>query len=167
MGPKTFQPALAGGAFIGVLSALPIVQAGNCCCCLWIVSGGLIAAWMMQQNHPRSITVGDGALGGFLAGVFGSIVWLIVSVPIQALTAGMQSRWVERLAERAQDLPDEVRKGLEAMQDTEMTVVGLIVQFFFWLVLSMIFGTIGGMLGALFFKKGEPPPGSVEILPPA
>ena len=36
--PK-FQPALYGGLFIGVLSALPIINIGNCCC-LWVTAGG-------------------------------------------------------------------------------------------------------------------------------
>ena len=38
------QPALWGGVFIGVLSALPIVNFGNCCCCLWVICGGALAA---------------------------------------------------------------------------------------------------------------------------
>ena len=46
------QPALWGGLFIGVLSALPLVNAGNCCCCLWVVCGGVLAAYLRQQNSP-------------------------------------------------------------------------------------------------------------------
>ena len=34
------QPALYGGLFIGVLSALPVVNIGNCCC-LWFAGGGV------------------------------------------------------------------------------------------------------------------------------
>ena len=45
------QPAFYGGLFIGVLSALPLVNAGNCCCCLWVVAGGVLAAYLRQQNH--------------------------------------------------------------------------------------------------------------------
>jgi uncharacterized protein YqgC (DUF456 family) len=167
MSPSKLQPALAGGAFIGVLSALPILQAGNCCCCLWIISGGLIAAWLMQQNHPRPVTVGDGALVGFFAGIVGAVVWAIVSVPVQLATSPMQARWIERLMDRAQDMPENVRLALEAMRDREMGVIGLVLGFLLWLILGMIFATIGGMLGAVFFKKNEPPPGTVDILPPA
>ena len=32
------QPVLLGGLFLGVLSALPIISAGNCCC-LWTLGG--------------------------------------------------------------------------------------------------------------------------------
>jgi len=58
--PK-FQPALFGGLFIGVLSALPIINIGNCCC-LWVIGGGVLATYLMQQNHPYPIAAADGAL---------------------------------------------------------------------------------------------------------
>ena len=40
MDSARLQPALLGGIFIGVMSALPIINAGNCCCCLWVLAGG-------------------------------------------------------------------------------------------------------------------------------
>ena len=49
------QPALLGGVFIGVLSALPIVQLCNCCC-VWIVGGGALAAYLQQQNQPMPLS---------------------------------------------------------------------------------------------------------------
>lgn len=156
--PRKLQPALAGGAFIGVLSALPIVQAGNCCCCLWIISGGVLAAWLMQQNHPYPIEAGDGAIGGFLAGIVSAVVWLVVSLPLQAVTAPMQAQWVERLLDRAQEMPEEVRVLIESMRDREMTLVGMALGFFLYLLLGIIFSTIGGLLGAVFFRRSEPPP---------
>ena len=57
---------------MGVLSALPIVAGGNVCCCMWIISGGFLAAYLDSQNTSRSLTVGRGALVGFLAGVAGA-----------------------------------------------------------------------------------------------
>ena len=60
--PK-LQPALYGGLFIGVLSALPIINIGNCCC-LWVIGGGVLATYLMQQNHPYPIAAADGALVG-------------------------------------------------------------------------------------------------------
>ena len=50
------QPALIGGLVMGVLSALPIISAGNVCCCLWVVSGGAIAAYLFQQERAAPIT---------------------------------------------------------------------------------------------------------------
>ena len=52
------QPAFYGGLLIGVLSALPIVSAGNCCCCLWVVAGGMLAVYLRQRGSPESKPVG-------------------------------------------------------------------------------------------------------------
>ena len=68
------QPALYGGLFIGVLSALPLVNVGNCCCCLWVVCGGVLAVYLRQQNSPFAVTSAEGALVGLLAGLFGGVI---------------------------------------------------------------------------------------------
>ena len=57
--------ALLGGVFIGVFSALPIINIANCCC-LWIIGGGVLAAYLAQQNSPRSLSAGQGAWFGLL-----------------------------------------------------------------------------------------------------
>jgi len=60
--PSYGQPAFIGGLVMGVLSALPLVSAGNICCCLWVVTGGLVAAYLLQQNQAMPISPADGAL---------------------------------------------------------------------------------------------------------
>jgi len=40
---------------LSVLSALPLISAGNLCCCLWVISGGLVAAYLLQQNQSTPI----------------------------------------------------------------------------------------------------------------
>ena len=52
---------------MGVLSALPIVAVGNFCCCLWVVCGGAVAAYVLQQNQQMPVTPGDAALAGLLS----------------------------------------------------------------------------------------------------
>ena len=90
------QPALWGGLFIGVLSALPLVNAGNCCCCLWVLMGGALAAYLRQQNNPYQIDAAEGAIVGLMAGAMGGVVSTILSIPIQMLTGPMQEEWMER-----------------------------------------------------------------------
>src|SRR6186997_2833308 len=96
MAPAKLQPALLGGVTIGVLSALPVINIANCCCA-WILFGGALAAYLMQQNHPEPIQVGDGAIVGLLAGVTGAFVWLVLSIPIGIAMAPMQSRMTQRV----------------------------------------------------------------------
>ena len=152
------MPALLAGLLLGVLSSLPIVSAGNCCCGLWFVTAGVLAAWLMQQNQPFPITLGDGAFVGLLASVAGTVVWAILYVPLQAVTGVWQRQFAERLLDSAADLPANFREILENSQGPGHMVVGLVIGFLFMLVVGGAFTTLGGLLGALLFKKDAPPP---------
>jgi hypothetical protein len=155
MTPNRLQPALLGGALLGVLSALPIVSIGNMCCCLWVVAGGLVAAYILQQNHPAPITPGDGALVGFMAGMFGAVVYVIVSVPVNLVSGPVQRQMLESVLERQPDLPVQMR---EALQRMDVGGGWILVNFAFMLVVGMIFATIGGVIGAAIFSRNVPPP---------
>ena len=159
MTPNKTQPVLLGGAFIGVLSALPIISVGNLFCCLWIVGGGVIAAYLMQQSHPVAITFQDGAVGGFLAGIVGAFVYVIVAVPVQLLMAPIQRRVAQGILDAAGAVPPELRDLIEDMSSgVGGALVGLMIMFFVLLVLGVIFATLGGVLGALMFRRNPQPP---------
>ena len=100
MGPNKLQPALLGGAVLGVLSALPFVNMANCCC-IWFITGGVLAAWLLQQNHPAPISAGDGAMVGLFAGVFGAIVASLISIPMRLIAAPAQQAMLSRMLEHA------------------------------------------------------------------
>src|SRR6476469_10315672 len=103
--PK-LQPALFGGLFIGVLSALPIINSGNCCC-LWVIGGGVLATYLMQQNHPYPIAAADGALVGLLAGLMGGIIGVLLSIPLEMVMGPVQQRMLQRLVLSNPDIPPE------------------------------------------------------------
>ena len=149
------KPALMGGLVMGVLSALPGVSLGNCCCCAWLVTGGLLAAYVLQSGTPQPITMGDGAMVGLLAGLFGAVVNMVVSVPMNLITGPFQQRLFQRIAETQPDLPDNVRQLVDDMG--AVSVVGTIMAFFMMLILGAIFSSLGGLLGAFFFKKKAAP----------
>ena len=93
--PK-LQPALFGGLFIGVLSALPIINLGNCLCCLWVVGGGALAVYLMQQNYPYAIQTADGALVGLLAGVIGGALCGLLVIPLALAFGPLYQGFVQR-----------------------------------------------------------------------
>jgi hypothetical protein len=160
-GNAMLKPALLGGLVMGVLSALPGVSLGNCCCCAWLVTGGLVAAYVLQANTFQPITMGDGALVGLLAGLFGAVVNMIVSVPMNILTGPFQRQLVQRFADSQPDLPDNVRQMVDSMGVGAVSVIGTVMAFFMMLVLGAVFSSLGGLLGAFFFKKKDvpvPPP---------
>lgn len=155
MTSSKIQPALLGGLLTGVLSALPIVSAGNICCCLWVISGGVLAAYLLQQNTPAAITVGDGAVVGLLAGLFGGLIAVALQLPLELLLAPLQQRILERILERAGDLPVETRSLLEEWgRPTRPLLIAL--RLLFSVTVGMVFGLVGGMLGAAIFRKSEP-----------
>jgi hypothetical protein len=162
---ERLQPAFWGGLFIGVLSALPLVNAANCCCCLWVVGGGVLATYLRQQNMPVQIDAGEGAIVGLMAGAIGGVISGILSIPIQMMMGPMQAEFAQRILDNP-DVPPELRDAVLGMTSgSAMHVIGMIVS----IVISTIFGLAGGLLGVAIFKKNAPPPpppGTVEILPP-
>ena len=160
MAPAKLQPALLGGVTIGVLSALPVINLANCCCA-WILFGGALSAYLMQQNHPEPIQIGDGAIAGLLAGVIGAFVWVIVSVPISAMMAPFQSEMANRVLRDATEMAPELRGIFENLAGAPAIGIGLIFGFFVMLCVSTVFGMLGGLFGALLFKKQQPP-----VVPP-
>jgi len=166
MAPAKLQPALLGGVTIGVLSALPVINLANCCCA-WILFGGALSAYLMQQNHPEPIQIGDGAIAGLLAGVIGAFVWVIVSVPISAMMAPFQSEMANRVLRDATEMAPELRGIFENLAGAPAIGIGLIFGFFVMLCVSTVFGMLGGLFGALLFKKQQPPPVVPPPIPPS
>ena len=160
MPPAKLQTALLGGVTIGVLSALPVINFANCCCA-WILFGGALSAYLMQQNHPEPIQVGDGAIVGLLAGVIGAFVWIIVYVPIGMMMAPFQSEMANRAMRDAAEMAPELRGIFENLSGAPVIGIGLILSFFVMLCVSTVFGMLGGLFGALMFKKQQPP-----VIPP-
>ena len=142
---------------MGVLSALPLVAAGNLCCCLWVISGGAVAAYMLQQNQATPIEPADGALVGLLAGLIGAVVQVLLSIPITLLVGPMERALMQRIVDMAGSMPPEFREVYERYGRERPSgaffLVGRIVALILWLVVGGIFSTIGGLIGQAVFKK--------------
>ena len=151
------QPALLGGVFIGVLSALPVIGLGNCCCCLWIVCGGMLATYLDQDPTPPR-TLARGAANGFLAGAVGAVIWVLLSAVFDAALSPLRDQATELLRSRASDMPPEVAEWVEMMRDADRGPLGYAASFVLVLVISTLFGALGGFLGAIFFWRDGAPP---------
>lgn len=163
MAGRYVTPALVGGIVIGVLSALPVVAAGNLCCCLWVLLGGAAAAYLLQQNQDAPLTAGDGALVGVIAGAAGAVVYLVLSIPITLLVAPMERALLDRLSESGASMPPELRTAIEGAGGG----VRLLLSFLFMLFIGPLFATLGGLLGAMAFRKPVPAPLTPPAPPPA
>jgi hypothetical protein len=163
------QAALIGGLVTGVLSALPIVSAGNICCCLWILTGGVVAAYAFQQEQSTPITPGDGALVGLLAGLCGAVIQVALSIPIGLMVGPMEIALVRRAIDMAGSMPPEMRDAFErygrnGAAGGAIFIVGRMVALVIWLFLGAVFSTIGGLIGAAIFKKPAQP-GTIDVTP--
>lgn len=162
------QPAFWGGLFIGVLSALPFVSAGNCCCCLWVVSGGVLAAYLRQQQSPFAILASEGALVGLLAGVIGGLLAAVISIPMDAVMGPVQQRMMDWVISINPDIPADLRERIEqASRQRGSAAFNAVFRFGVYPIVGLIFGMLGGLLGVALFKKNAPPPppGTVDVLP--
>jgi hypothetical protein len=160
--PKKPLPALLGGLFMGVLSVLPIISTANVCCCLWVIVGGALAAWVMQQNHPLPITLAQGASVGLLAGLIGFVVMLAASIPVAYLQGTPLDGFSESLL-RQEGMTPEMREVLQQVGPGVIAGLAATVAFF----ANITFGAIGGLLGAAIFRTSAPlPPPAVPPEPP-
>ncbi len=152
---------------MGVLSALPIISVGNCCC-LWVISGGAVAAYLFQQNKTTPMTPADGALVGLLAGVIGAVVRTLVAVPIDLMVGPMEQAILQKIVDMG-TLPPEVRDvldryGRRGANGVAFYILGRIAGMMFWVFVGGVFSTLGGLLGAVIFKK-QAPPGVIDVPP--
>ena len=150
---------------MGVMSALPLINTLNLCCCLWVVSGGLVATYILQQNQSTPLSAGQGAIVGLLAGLAGALIMTVISIPIGFLIAPVERALADRVLAMAGNLPPELRQMLESYGEPR-TDVGLVCQFLLrivgfiiMLVVGAVFSTLGGLLGvALFASRPAPAP---------
>jgi hypothetical protein len=120
-----------------------------------VISGGVAAAYVLQQGQPEPITPADGAFVGFLSGLGGAVVYLVIAVPLE-LTIGpmereMMRRWVENMGGA------EGFRNYAERADLVSAPVRALLGFVMMLFVGSIFSTIGGLLGALMFKKAPLP----------
>lgn len=162
---STLQPAFWGGLFIGVLSALPFIGNLNACCCLWVVVGGALTSYLLQERTAVPITAGDGALAGLLAGAIGAVITSVLS-PIVALATGVTMAEQIEGALAGGDLPPQIADALAQVRDVP-TAMWFLVSFVLALIVYPMFSVIGGLLGVAMFRRNVPPaPGAYDVLPP-
>jgi hypothetical protein len=153
------KPALIGGLFLGVLSSIPYIGA---LCCLWVLGGGAIAAYLLNQQRPGLITLSDGAFGGVISGLVGAVAATLLSIPVRILTAESieaARRQMEEGMGQMRDAPPALRNFMEFMMQMvspEITVTQLLITFVINAVFYSLFAMVGGILAAAIFNRKRP-----------
>jgi hypothetical protein len=148
------QPALLGGLFIGVLSALPGVNIANCCC-LWVLAGGALVVYLQQQRMPEPVETADAVIGGLLAGALGAIIYTILTVIIVSAGGAMWMDQIRGALDANPEIPAETRDMLlRLFEGRNFLVIGLVIN----LPLYAVFSMVGSLIGLAIFRKKTPPP---------
>lgn len=149
-----YQPALLGGLFIGVISSLPVIGAFNACCCLWVVTGGLLTTYLMQQNDPKPLETSAAAVSGLIAGAVGGIITAIGSAFFMMAGGEAQREAMDQVMGQMGDVPPEMVEMIERFTTGPgAAFIGAAVT----VPLFAVFGLLGALLGLAFFRKKAAP----------
>jgi hypothetical protein len=154
-----FQPALLGGLFIGIMSALPGIQVGNCCCCLWVLSGGMLTTYLLQGRQDTPVETSEVMVQGLIAGAIGGVLSGLISIALPPPIGPWQQQLATQMMERFQSAPTpESRQQFDdAMrQQGVSTTTAEIVRSLMFVPVSAAFATAGAALGLAFFRKKAP-----------
>jgi hypothetical protein len=155
------RPALIAGTVLGVLSAIPIVNLGNCICCMWVVGGGGFGAWLLGKDYPGgpgALSFGDGAFVGVWSGLVGGLVATALSIPLRLMASGAGAR--AELEDMLLDLiPNIDPETLETiLQFADFSLLSVVVTLLSNVILYSLFAMIGGiLLVAIMGKKAGTP----------
>ncbi len=149
------QPALAGGMFLGVLSSLPFISAGNCICCGWVLGGGALATLLLTKQRPSGVALGDGAFVGVLSGLFGSIVATFISIPVRMLSARFFASQQQAMEETLRQVGVEgpMRDLVLRLASPEISATTILFTFFTSLLVYSLFAMIGGILTVAILER--------------
>ncbi len=147
---KRMGSAAIGGGAGAIASQIPGLQLLNLACCALIVGGGILAVYLALKDDPPATTVpyGEGAKVGALAGVFGSVLSILLGLLILGGLTGAMGIGA---------LAAESTEDIEALGIVS-TIAGLgIIAFVaFSLVVNVVFSTIGGVIGAAVVHRKAP-----------
>jgi len=180
--PDKTVPVLAGGAFLGILSALPVLNLLNCFCCMLVLGGGGLAVFLYLRDYPSNLvppTYGDGALLGALSGIVGAVVYTIVEIPLTFIQNRIGLGYEEEISEWLGNLSPEIGAAVESSLQDGLSPALIVLSFLICLVVFTLFAAIGGVLGIAIFKRNppgqyppaghqgyQPPPPPPESAPP-
>jgi len=156
--PSKLQPALLGGLVLGLGSVIPGVSYLNLCCCGWGIVGGCLAAYLLIRRSPaRPVTKGEGAATGAFAGVVGSVINLIIGLPLSLL---QWNSLIAQMEQRADNVSDAASRQMMMQIVATMQNHPVLIALAVWVVFAIVgisVAALGGLIGVAFFEKRKGP----------
>ncbi|MBN1781271.1 hypothetical protein JW948_09120 [bacterium] len=164
--PSKLIPALIGGAFMGILSVMPVINAGNCLCFMWLIIGGIVAGRTYSKSLQPGVAfkTGDAVIVGLLAGIYGGLFRTFFYYLLQRL--GMSELgFLQQLLESSREISPEFEEVFNELQsDDGMSTIKAVSSLMVWICLGSIFSMAGGLLSVRFFKNKKPTRDDAVIL---
>jgi hypothetical protein len=147
------KPALLGGLTLGVLSAVPIIQLGNCIFCLWAQAGGGLAAWLLDKQRPGGLKYGDGAFAGVISGLIGAFVTTLAAIPIEMIT--LTPERVAQLQTQIEQVPisPAFREAILQFMTPGFHLSRTLIYLLMNMLVLGLFAMIGGILAVAILNR--------------
>ncbi len=156
--PDQKQSILLGGLVTALLST-SYLGFINCLCCAGVIIGSLVTVWHYTNTHELTITSGNGALLGLFTALIGGVIAIILNYVLMQVGLGANEAIMNMVLNNfADQMPPEQVEAMEAQMEAANTFGAYIMNALFGLVITAIFGVIGGVIGAAVFKKGNGAP---------
>ncbi|GAB5517894.1 MAG: hypothetical protein RhofKO_01450 [Rhodothermales bacterium] len=154
--PSKIQSIVLAGLIVGVVSPFSqlIPTVGGCIACILFLGTGVIATWHYTSTHSLTIAPGTGAGIGALAGIAAALISAVVTLVFQSLDILPTVEDIIAQMEASgqlDDMPAEQRDTVTNMTRTMGGPAGYAIGA----GMGLIFGALGGLIGAAMFKKGE------------
>lgn len=145
---------LAGAAVSIAISLLPFISILNCCCGGAVI-GGMVAIWHYSRQQEALLHSGDAAKIGGIAGLLGSVGYLVIVAIYVASSAGnFQAFLMQGMEQMEAQMPSSQVEQIEqaiGQISPAMILAALIITA----VLSGLFGALGGVIGESIFAKDD------------
>jgi hypothetical protein len=144
---------LIGGLIIGLGTLVPIL---NLACCLIPLLGAIVSVAVYANSAQRpAVTSNDGLALGLMSGLVGTAIFALVAIPAALLVGSAIGGVLGGLVPDLSDMPANVARVLERLFANFGNVLALVVfaRVLGQLALSLVFGVLGGLVGAAVFKR--------------
>jgi len=163
--PDLLRPTLIPGLLFGLVSAIPILGAGNCCCCLYLWACGWMAAFLhIREIRRRGSTalISDGAMAGLVAGLFAGFTAWVVSTLVDVLMGDQRREMLEQVLDQMRSSANASPEGMRVMEQVIAWLMdpGIGTRIFLLLVALFLFAlisTLAGTLTAALMSRGPSP----------
>jgi hypothetical protein len=151
--------ALIGGAIMGFLGNIPILNFINCFLCAWVWLSGILAVYLYRRFELANpaLSVGQGLALGAVAGVIGAIIGAIVGAIFGGLGAAA-------LVSSLRNMPGYDPSSMDTFTNLIAGGGFSLISLSCNLVLYALFGAIGGLIGTALIWKA---PAALPPAPPA